>query len=95
VLPSIVTPPTSVSTGSAESGEIVCAPVPIENAIESAPTVQPVPDLAAIKQRQQATWASGDFAVIGNTLQIAFRHGVGPIASDVPACTNRIPGIHD
>lgn len=28
------------------------------------------PDLAAIKQRQQATWASGDFAVIGTTLQI-------------------------
>ena len=30
----------------------------------------PAPDLAAIKQRQQATWASGDFAVIGSTLQI-------------------------
>jgi ubiquinone/menaquinone biosynthesis C-methylase UbiE len=30
----------------------------------------PVPNLAAIKQRQQATWASGDFAVIGTTLQI-------------------------
>ena len=28
------------------------------------------PDLAAIKQRQQTTWASGDFAVIGVTLQI-------------------------
>lgn len=27
-------------------------------------------DYAAIKQRQQATWASGDFAVIGVTLQI-------------------------
>ena len=32
------------------------------------PTV--APDLAAIKQRQQATWASGDYAVIGTTLQI-------------------------
>lgn len=30
----------------------------------------PGPDLAAIKQRQQATWASGDFAVVGVTLQI-------------------------
>ena len=30
----------------------------------------PSSDLAAIKQRQQATWASGDFAVIGVTLQI-------------------------
>jgi SAM-dependent methyltransferase len=29
-----------------------------------------VPDFASIKQRQQATWASGDFAVIGVTLQI-------------------------
>ncbi|CAG0956338.1 hypothetical protein BURK1_00472 [Burkholderiales bacterium] len=28
------------------------------------------PDLAAIKARQQATWASGDFGVIGTTLQI-------------------------
>ena len=28
------------------------------------------PDFDAIKQRQQATWASGDFAVIGTTLQI-------------------------
>jgi len=28
------------------------------------------PDYSAIKQRQQATWASGDFAVIGTTLQI-------------------------
>ncbi len=28
------------------------------------------PDLATIKQRQQVTWASGDFAVIGTTLQI-------------------------
>lgn len=28
------------------------------------------PDLAAIKQVQQTTWASGDFAIIGVTLQI-------------------------
>jgi SAM-dependent methyltransferase len=28
------------------------------------------PDYAAIKQRQQVTWASGDFAVVGTTLQI-------------------------
>ena len=27
-------------------------------------------DFAAIKQRQQATWASGDYSVIGTTLQI-------------------------
>ncbi len=28
------------------------------------------PDVAAIKQRQQATWSSGDYAVNGTTLQI-------------------------
>lgn len=28
------------------------------------------PDYAAIKVRQQATWASGDFAIVGTTLQI-------------------------
>ncbi|KEF43319.1 MAG: SAM-dependent methlyltransferase [Cyanobium sp. CACIAM 14] len=33
-------------------------------------TSLPAPDLAAIKTRQQATWASGDFAVIGVTLQL-------------------------
>jgi len=31
---------------------------------------QTAPDFSAIKQRQQATWASGDYAVIGTTLQI-------------------------
>jgi SAM-dependent methyltransferase len=28
------------------------------------------PDFAAIKQRQQAAWSSGDYAVVGTTLQI-------------------------
>lgn len=28
------------------------------------------PDFAAIKQRQRATWASGDYAAVGTTLQI-------------------------
>ncbi|MFN0193989.1 MAG: class I SAM-dependent methyltransferase [Aestuariivirga sp.] len=28
------------------------------------------PDFAAIKQKQQATWAAGDYAVVGTTLQI-------------------------
>lgn len=32
--------------------------------------LNPAPDFAAIKQRQQAPWASGDFAVVGTTLQI-------------------------
>jgi len=33
-------------------------------------SIPAAPDHAAIKLRQQATWASGDFAVIGVTLQI-------------------------
>ena len=36
----------------------------------TAPANLAAPDFTAIKQRQQATWASGDFAVIGTTLQI-------------------------
>ena len=34
------------------------------------PNAPAVTDFASLKQRQQATWASGDFAVIGTTLQI-------------------------
>jgi ubiquinone/menaquinone biosynthesis C-methylase UbiE len=30
----------------------------------------PAPDLAAVKARQQTAWASGDYAVIGTTLQL-------------------------
>lgn len=37
---------------------------------DSARPVPAQPDFAAIKAKQQATWASGDFAVIGTTLQI-------------------------
>ncbi|MDR7335984.1 class I SAM-dependent methyltransferase [Roseateles asaccharophilus] len=34
------------------------------------PTQAITPDFAAIKQRQQAAWSSGDYAVVGTTLQI-------------------------
>src|SRR6478736_1844073 len=51
-------------------------------------------DFAAVKQRQQAVWASGDFAVIGTTLQIvgetlceAAELGAGSKVLDV-ACGN-------
>jgi ubiquinone/menaquinone biosynthesis C-methylase UbiE len=33
-------------------------------------TAPTAPDYTAIKQRQQATWAAGDYAVVGTTLQI-------------------------
>jgi ubiquinone/menaquinone biosynthesis C-methylase UbiE len=34
------------------------------------PATLAAPDFAAIKQRQRATWAAGDYAVVGTTLQI-------------------------
>lgn len=40
------------------------------SATVAAPEVAAPPDFAAIKTRQKATWASGDYAVIGTTLQI-------------------------
>jgi ubiquinone/menaquinone biosynthesis C-methylase UbiE len=44
---------------------------PIIEAPSSTRTVTPVNvDLVAVKARQRETWASGDFAVIGTTLQI-------------------------
>ena len=33
-------------------------------------TTTPTTDLTALKARQQTAWASGDYAVIGTTLQI-------------------------
>jgi len=33
-------------------------------------TPSPVPDLAALKTKQQAAWTSGNYAIIGSTLQI-------------------------
>ncbi len=35
-----------------------------------AATAAPPPDLAALKARQQGAWSSGDYAVVGTTLQI-------------------------
>jgi ubiquinone/menaquinone biosynthesis C-methylase UbiE len=35
-----------------------------------APAASPVVDLAAVKTKQQAAWSSGDYAVVGTTLQI-------------------------
>lgn len=46
------------------------APTELRAAIAATPTAAAAPDLAAIKLRQQATWASGDYAVVGTTLQI-------------------------
>lgn len=42
------------------------------SATAAAPQTQTsaAPDLAALKTRQQATWSSGDYAVVGTTLQI-------------------------
>lgn len=40
------------------------------NTALAANPVAPAVNFSVIKQRQQATWASGDFAIIGTTLQI-------------------------
>ena len=40
-----------------------------QTAIAATPT-QPAPDLAALKTRQQAAWSSGNYAIVGATLQI-------------------------
>ena len=39
-------------------------------ATQTQASAQPTPDLAALKTRQQAAWSSGDYAVVGSTLQI-------------------------
>lgn len=36
----------------------------------AAPTLIPTPDLTAIKAKQQAAWSSGNYAIVGSTLQI-------------------------
>lgn len=40
------------------------------NLFQSTAPVAPAVDYSLIKQRQQTTWASGDFAIIGTTLQL-------------------------
>jgi SAM-dependent methyltransferase len=42
----------------------------VATAAQRSATAESAIDLGTIKQRQQATWASGDFAIIGTTLQI-------------------------
>jgi ubiquinone/menaquinone biosynthesis C-methylase UbiE len=42
----------------------------LEDRSGTEPGMSTTPDFAGIKQKQQATWASGDFAVVGTTLQI-------------------------
>ena len=34
------------------------------------PSTTAAPDLAALKTRQQAAWSSGNYAIVGSTLQI-------------------------
>jgi SAM-dependent methyltransferase len=44
--------------------------MPVAEASVQPATGAAAPDFAAIKTQQQATWASGDYAIIGSTLQI-------------------------
>jgi ubiquinone/menaquinone biosynthesis C-methylase UbiE len=49
--------------------EIKETPMAAQSAI-AATSTEPVPDLAALKTRQQAAWSSGNYAIVGATLQI-------------------------
>src|SRR5262245_48700564 len=40
----------------------------------TAPTAIPAPDLAAVKSRQQTTWASGDFAIVAARIVFQAEH---------------------
>jgi SAM-dependent methyltransferase len=40
------------------------------NALSTPAAAPQIPDFAAVKARQQAAWSSGDYAVVGTTLQI-------------------------
>jgi ubiquinone/menaquinone biosynthesis C-methylase UbiE len=44
---------------------------PVKTAtVPESPVAQAVPDLTALKAKQQAAWSSGNYAIIGTTLQI-------------------------
>jgi hypothetical protein len=38
--------------------------------LQVAPPAGAAPDLTALKTRQQAAWSSGNYAIVGTTLQI-------------------------
>jgi SAM-dependent methyltransferase len=69
-------PPTAVrpaTSGRANHRRIETAMNALSASVAAVNTVtpsQPSPDLAAVKARQQAAWSSGDYAVVGTTLQI-------------------------
>src|SRR6187397_1373459 len=43
---------------------------PKGNCMANPMTATATPDLVAIKTKQQAAWSSGDYAIVGSTLQI-------------------------
>ena len=43
---------------------------PILTALRPTDAAAPAPDLAAVKAKQQGAWSSGDYAIVGSTLQI-------------------------
>ena len=64
-------------------------------------TIQTTPDYAVIKGRQQAAWSSGDYAIVGTTLQIvgetlceAMDLRAGQRVLDVAAGNSSIDAIH-
>lgn len=58
------------STPSPHAGGSASAPRAGSSTGGDTSTTAATPDYAALKQRQQAAWASGDYAIVGTTLQI-------------------------
>ena len=48
----------------------MASPATATVATVTTPSSAPAPDLVAIKAKQQAAWSSGDYAIVGSTLQI-------------------------
>lgn len=70
-MPSIATPEAATSSANSVSGASATgASTPASSGSTATTATATAPDLGAVKQKQQAAWSSGDYAVIGTTLQI-------------------------
>jgi len=63
--------PAAISAAALIESETMMAPTTLPaSAADSQNTNRATPDLAVLKTKQHAAWSSGDYAVIGSTLQI-------------------------
>ena len=57
------------------AGQTAITATPTQADSAQADSAPPAPDLAALKTRQQAAWSSGNYAIVGSTLQIDLHTG--------------------